>query len=111
MRVGSVDEARNVGRILVFVAGEAERGGRGRDQLNPRNVFICANFVATEAVDRSLGVGGLVTRFVRMTFNAFGRSDVGVQRRVPGRFHLGSRKSQQEGNHKDGLYGRPDCVA
>ena len=55
--VGSMDETRNVGGVLILVAREAERCGRWRDQLNSRNLFVCAHFVTTEAVDRSLGVG------------------------------------------------------
>ena len=76
--IGGMNEARNVGRILIFVAGEAERRGRGSDQLNPCNVFIYPNFMATEAVYRSLCVGRLGTRFVRMTSNTFGRGGIRV---------------------------------
>lgn len=82
--VGSMDETRNVGGVLILVAREAERCGRWCDQLNSCNLFVCAHFVTTEAVNRSLGVGRLGIRFVRMARDALCRIDVGVECRVPG---------------------------
>ena len=67
---GIVDRALDVCRILVGVAGEAQRGCRGGDQLDARHILINTDFVAAGAARGYRGVDVLPFGFIRVAFQA-----------------------------------------
>lgn len=67
---GAVNCALDVRGILVRVAGQAQTRRSSRDQLDPRDVFVDANLMATGAAHRDRRVDGLALAFFRMAFQA-----------------------------------------
>src|SRR5579872_1980642 len=67
-----MNRALELGGILVGVTSHAERIGSGGDQLDPGDIFIDANFVATGAAHLDCGVDGLALGLVLMTSKARG---------------------------------------
>ena len=104
-RIGRVNRPRNRCRILVFVAGKAQRRGRRRDELDARNLFVNTNFMAAQAVDFSLGMGRLGARLLRVTGDAFRRIDAGIKRGVAGSLKLRNGHACQHHEHNKGY----DC--
>lgn len=69
---GTVHGALDVGRILIRMAGQAQARRRGRDQLDPRDVFVNANLVTAGAAHRDRRVNGLAFALFRVAFQALG---------------------------------------
>ena len=76
----SMNRALDIGSVLVGVAGEAERVGRGRDQLDPGDVFVDPNLVTTGAPHRDRRVHRLAFGLVFVAGDALGGIGVRVQR-------------------------------
>ena len=81
----AVNLALDVSRILVRMAGHAEAVGRGRDQLDPRYLFIHANFVAAQAAHLDRGVNRLSLGFVFVALETLLRVSVWLERDGVGR--------------------------
>jgi len=77
---GRMDRPFQRGRVLIGVAGDAERLRRRGRELYPGDVFIDSDLMAGQATHRDCGVDELSLRFILVAFQAFGRIDVLVQR-------------------------------
>lgn len=77
---GTVNLALDVGRILVGVAGKAERGGSSGGELDARHVFVDANFVTAKTSSGNGGVDVLALGLVSMTLEALCRVGILVER-------------------------------
>lgn len=68
----AVHRTLNALSIFVGVAGQAQAGTRGRDELDPRDVFVHADLMTTGAAHCDGRVNGLALTFFRVTFQALG---------------------------------------
>lgn len=83
-----MDRALEVGSILVGVTSDTNRRRTGGDELDPRDIFIDANFMTAGAAHGNRRMNELAFGFVFVAFDTFGRVGVLVQRnRVNGRHH------------------------
>jgi len=77
---GRMNGAFDVRGGLVGMAGEAERGRRGGDELDAGYILIDADLMATETAGGHGGMHGLALGFVFVAFKALGGVGLGVER-------------------------------
>ena len=86
----------NFGGILVGMAGEAESVGRGGRQLDPRDIFVHADFVAAQASSRNGGVNCLPFAFIFVALQALRRVDIFVERNRVGLGRSGQNRNRKK---------------
>lgn len=76
---GIVDSTFNIGRVLVRMAGEAERGGSGCNQLDSRYIFAYPDLMTAHASGCDGSVNILAFSLVRVAFDALSGISIFVQ--------------------------------
>ena len=107
----SVNDTFNVGSILIGVAGEAKRVRRGRDQLDPRYIFIYPDFVAAQAAHRNRRVNRFPFGLVFMALQALLGVGVLVERNRVGRGEGRCRSDEDCYNEQHHGEGRHPAMA
>lgn len=95
---GRMDRSLDVRGGLVGMAGEAERGRRGGDELDAGHVLIHADLMATKTAGGHGGVHGLALGFVFVAFKALGGVRLGVERHGMDRGGGAHGEQREQGN-------------